>query len=349
MTATPRDTVLIFRLGSIGDTVVALPCFHGIARRFPDHRRVLLTNALTNVRASSAESVLDGTGLIEEVIYYPVGDFSARLVLALRREIRRFRPSALIYLAERPTAGPVLRDIAFFKWAGIARIIGAPWRESMRSCITDPATGQLEHEAERLARILQPSVPVSLAAPNWDMHLSDGELARADAVLAPIAASRPVIAIAPGAKIAAKDWGRDRWSDLLRRLVPEHGELPLVMIGAADERALCAEIATRWPAPVLNLCGSSTPREAAAVLRRCRLLVCHDSGPMHLAASQQTPCVALFGNFNLPRKWYPYGDGHFVVHEPRGVGEISVQRVLDAVRHALRTTQVSVALDRAAV
>ena len=349
MTATPRDTVLIFRLGSIGDTVVALPCFHGIARRFPDHRRVLLTNALTNVRASSAESVLDGTGLVDEVIYYPVGDFSVRQVLTLRREIRRLRPSLLIYLAERLAAGPVLRDLAFFKGSGIPRIVGAPWRESLRRCAIDPATGQLEHEAERLARNLEPFVPVSLAAPNWDMHLSESELARAQAALAPIGASKSVIAIAPGAKVAAKDWGGDRWGELLRRLAPEYGAVPLVMIGAPDERALCAELATRWPAPVLNLCGFSTPREAAAVLRRCRLVVCHDSGPMHLAASQQTPCVALFGNYNLPRKWYPYGDGHVVIHEPRGMREIPVERVVDAIRAVLGHTLASVALDTAAV
>jgi heptosyltransferase-3 len=54
MTLVPRDAVLIFRLGSIGDTVVALPCFHAIERAFPGHRRVLLTNSLTSVRASSA-------------------------------------------------------------------------------------------------------------------------------------------------------------------------------------------------------------------------------------------------------------------------------------------------------
>jgi ADP-heptose:LPS heptosyltransferase len=134
---------------------------------------------------------------------------------------------------------------------------------------------------------------------------------------------------------------------LLRHLAPEYGALPLVVIGAPDERGLCEEIATRWPGRVLNLCGASTPRQAAAVLRRCRLLVCHDSGPMHLAASQQTPCIALFGNYNLPRKWYPYGDGHTVIHEPRGMHEIGVEHVAAVVRRVLEKTVTAVALDAA--
>jgi ADP-heptose:LPS heptosyltransferase len=57
---------------------------------------------------------------------------------------------------------------------------------------------------------------------------------------------------------------------------------------------------------------------------------------MHLAACEQTPCVALFGNINRPRQWYPFGHGHRVIHEPRGVREISVRRVADEIRSALR-------------
>ena len=36
--------VLIYRLGSLGDTVVALPSLHLIARAFPDAERRVLTN-----------------------------------------------------------------------------------------------------------------------------------------------------------------------------------------------------------------------------------------------------------------------------------------------------------------
>jgi ADP-heptose:LPS heptosyltransferase len=109
----------------------------------------------------------------------------------------------------------------------------------------------------------------------------------------------------------------------------------LVMVGAADERSLCAELAPLWAGPVLNLSGTLTPRETAAALRRCRLLVCHDSGPMHLAATQQTRCVALFGNYNRPRKWYPWGSGHRVVYEPGGIREITVPRVAAEIDIAL--------------
>jgi heptosyltransferase III len=334
MNARSQECVLIFRLGSIGDTVVALPCFYAIARAFSSHRRVLLTNALNWARASSAESVLASAGLIHETIYYPVG-FSLKSAIGLNRQLRDLRPKTMIYMAERSTAASVYRDLLFFKAAGIPKIVGAPWTKELRTCRTDPNTLELEHESERLARTLKKITQVDLTPPNWDLRLSAQELTKAQGILKATMESHPLLAVAPGVKVAAKSWGTENWTQLLKSLSATYRHVALVIVGAPEERGLGTEVAQHWAGPILNLCGMLTPRETAAVLRGCRLLVCHDSGPMHLAASQQTPCVALFGNLNRPRQWYPYGSGHRVIQEPRGILEISVERVADSVRSAL--------------
>ena len=64
------ETIIIFRIGSIGDTVVALPCFHRIARSFPNFRRIVVTDVPASQKASSVESVLGNSGLIDGVIYF---------------------------------------------------------------------------------------------------------------------------------------------------------------------------------------------------------------------------------------------------------------------------------------
>jgi hypothetical protein len=50
--------VLIFRLGSLGDTIVALPAFHLIARAFPDAERIVLTDEPRNAQESDPDGVL---------------------------------------------------------------------------------------------------------------------------------------------------------------------------------------------------------------------------------------------------------------------------------------------------
>jgi heptosyltransferase-3 len=337
-----QPCLVIFRIGSLGDTVVALPCFHAVARAFPGYRKILLTNSVDSVRASTVEAVLAGTGLIDETLYFPAGrgKLVARFA-AIARELRQRSPETLVYLAPRTTALQVYRDLLFFRATGIRNIIGAPLGLPSRECRRDPATGELEYEAQRLARVLGPAIPVDLAPPGWDLRLSAQELGLAASRLAGIPGRRPLVALSPGAKITSKDWGEARWAALIRLLQVRVPEVSVVFVGAPDERPLTGRLAQLWAGVKLDLCGELTPRESAAVLAKCDLLVCHDSGPMHLAASQGTRCVALFGNYNLPRQWFPYGEGHTVIHAPLGVQQIGVERVADSVEAAVRALHMA--------
>lgn len=335
-----QPNLLIFRIGSIGDTVVALPCLHAIARAYPGHRRILLANVADTARATSAHSVLDGSGLIHQTLHFPLGLGKLGHTLSLARRLRQLRPEALIYLAPRPRTLPVLRDIAFFRAAGVRKFSGAPLNPRKRALRADASTGEFEFEAQRLARLLGEAIPVDLSSPNWSLCLSAAEQAAAAAHLTQLPADAAVVALSPGAKVAAKNWGEANWAALIDLMKASAGRASLVFLGAPDERALTQRLASRWSGPQLNLCGLLTPRESAAVLARCDALVCHDSGPMHLAASQGTACVALFGNYNRPRQWFPYGSGHRVIHEPRGIDRIEVQTVLHALSDTLERRAV---------
>lgn len=323
-------TVVIFHLGSIGDTVVTLPCLHAIARHFPGDRRILLTNKPDSARASSAEAVLTGSGLIDGAEYYPGGLASPRAALSLVRRLRATGARTLVYLAPRTSVWQIRRDLPFFRLAGIRRFLGLPRGRRGLDRQLD-AGGQLEPEAQYLARNLSPDIPVDLGSTNWDLRLTAAEHSVALGRLAAVPPELPRLALCPGAKWASKDWGEARWTALVRQLRVRTPQVAPVMLGAPDERKLAERLLAQWEGPALNLCGDLTARESAAVLSRCSALVCHDSGPMHLAASQETPCIALFGNFNQPRQWYPWGDQHRVIHEPRGIEFIDVTRVADAV------------------
>ncbi len=90
--------VLVYRLGSLGDTVVALPCFRLIAGTFPNAaERVLLANIPVAAKAPASAAVLGGSGLVHGYMRYTVGKRSPGELLRLNLEIRRFRPDVLIY------------------------------------------------------------------------------------------------------------------------------------------------------------------------------------------------------------------------------------------------------------
>ena len=55
-----------------------------------------------------------------------------------------------------------------------------------------------------------------------------------------------------------------------------------------------------------NLSGQTTPGGLVEIIRHSELLICNDSGPMHIAAAAGTPVAALFGPTD-PALTGPYG------------------------------------------
>jgi ADP-heptose:LPS heptosyltransferase len=316
----PVRRILIYRLGSLGDTLAALPCFHLLARRYPLAERRLLTNFPVHAKAPAAAAVLGESGLVHGYLPYTVGTRRPDELLRLAWRIRRFRPDLLVYLMPIRPSKSVQRDAAFFRMAGARRIVGLPSEGDTRRRL-DAATGLYESEAVRLARgivELGDAHPEDMA--NWDLRLSEAERKKARAVLEPVL-ERPLILCAPGCKMQANDWEGENWRALLSRLYRRYPEHALVMAGARDDATACEFAASEWTGTKLMLAGQLTPRESAAVFAHGTVFIGPDSGPKHLAASVGVCCVCVFGARDLPGVWFPPGEGHQVIyHQPECFG-----------------------------
>src|SRR5579859_3516451 len=107
--------VVVHRLGSLGDFVVSLPCFHLIRNIFPSAEILLLTNSPVDKRAAPALSVFGDAGFIDGTLEYPVGIRTLASLTKLRRDIADAQPDIVLYLVQRTAALPVWRDYLFFR------------------------------------------------------------------------------------------------------------------------------------------------------------------------------------------------------------------------------------------
>jgi len=310
--------ILIFRTGSLGDTVVALPALHLIARAFPDSHRTILANLPVGIGKKEAPlaSILASSGLVHQFMSYDARTHSIRDLIELSRRLRALEFDTVVYLMPQRTLRSLVRDRIFFGMIGISNVIGLNYGGTYHSHLKVHGEERFESEASRLLRNLSSIGTADIEDPAfWDLRLNASEREQARAMIGGWRGAARFIAASVGTKVDVNHWGADRWQSWARMLSARDPELGLALIGTPDEVQESARIAQCWSGPVINLCGRMAPRESAALLELARLYVGHDSGPMHLAAAVGLRCVAIFSSRWLPGIWFPFGNNHRILYQ----------------------------------
>ncbi len=116
------------------------------------------------------------------------------------------------------------------------------------------------------------------------------------------------VLVHPGTRSAFRIWPVERFAAICDRLQDKLGAQVFLTAGPG-EQPLVAEIKAHAKTHLVTL---EAPRDVsglAALLAQFDALLCHDSGPMHIAAAVGTPVVALFGSQNATI-WRPLGARH---------------------------------------
>jgi ADP-heptose:LPS heptosyltransferase len=146
------------------------------------------------------------------------------------------------------------------------------------------------------------------------LHLQPDEIAQAKAVLEQWRGRSQFIAVTIGTNLQANDWGVQNWKPALDKISSRYPRLGLAVIGSADDQKNAELASAGWLGPKINLCGRLSARLSAAVMREALIFLGHDTGPIHLAAAVQIPCVGVFGARNPPGIWFPWGEGHKIIY-----------------------------------
>ena len=308
--------VVVYRFGSLGDTLVVLPAFHLVRKAFPEAHITLLTNIPVHAKAAPMEAVLGGGNFYDDVLRYPVSMRNFDGLVRLRKALKEGAYDCLVYLAS-PKGGVMtsIRDYLFFRSCGIPNVLGVPFSRSALRSLPIPGTNLYTSRTSRAMEALAALGEIDVKDPRaWDLRLRREEIAEAESLLGQHGISTRFLAVSAGTKMTAKDWEEHNWTELMQRLAEEFPDLPLVLLGVTEEWERSERLMKMWKGPAANLCGLTSPRVGAAVLQSAVVMVCHDSGPMHLAATMGVPCVAIFSARAKPGEWFPRGDDHVIIY-----------------------------------
>ena len=314
-------SVLLVRLGAIGDVTNALLVAAALRRARPDIRigwaahDLVLPLVETHPHIDAVHWWRRGSGL--------------RGLRALAGELRSHEYALAVDLQR------IAKSAALARLSGAPRVVGfdrartkeASWlwtRE--RVAPDDPGKHMVEHYLDVVRHL-------GVDAPEVERVLPEDPSAEAWAE-AHVARGGAPLVVCLGASKAPNRWAPERFVTLVRGLRSDTG-LSVALVGGPADRALFASTLEALDAGVEDLVGRTNLLQLIALLRRARAFVGCDTGPMHLAAAVETPVVALFGPAD-PRRTGPWGERHHVVRSPDGTMDgLSAEAVLEtAVRVA---------------
>ncbi len=329
--------IAIIKLSSLGDVVHALPVAHALRRALPSAHLTWVVEAreyaiLRDHPDLDAVVPVD-TRLWRKLIWRPAG---ARQVLGkvgrLRERIRRASFDVAIDLQG------LLKSGLLTAYTGAPLRIGfsaGRCRERWNALFTNRRVtppDSARHVVEQYLALLAPlgiepgpaefHVPVRAAAERRieEFLVKEG-----------VKPGDRLVAINPGAGHPQKRWSVARFGALAERLTTEAGARLLLLWGP-DEAHMAREISLALPGHSALLAPPTDLGELVALLKRCRLMIANDTGPLHLAAALGTPSLGLYGPTRAARNG-PYGARCRGLQSPDGtMAGLEVEGVFEAAR-----------------
>ena len=307
--------ILIIKPSSLGDVVHALPVLAVLRRVHADAHIAWLVN-------DSLAPLLEGHPLLDEVIRFDRDRFgrmwrNPRVFFEFWRfvaDIRRRRFDLVIDLQGLIRSGLLCLFSGAEQRAGFAEAReGARLFYSRRVRCADSA----EHAVDKNLAVVR-ALGLPIDQPEFPLGLRAAERDEAEELLAQVAGERveSFTAVIPGARWESKLWPAEKIAALIDR-IHAASLARCVLLGAPDERDFAERVLAACQSNVIDLVGRTSLRQLAALLDLAERVVCHDTGPLHIAAALGKPTVAIFGPTN-PARTGPYSDAARVVAHPLG-------------------------------
>jgi heptosyltransferase-2/heptosyltransferase-3 len=309
--AAPRR-ILLIKPDHLGDMLLCTPALHLLRQRFPQAHIVMLAGPWSAF-------LLQDNRDIDALLTLPFPGFARGAAAAgLLHPYALLLRSALLLRAGRFDAALLLRDDHWWGavlalLAGIPRRIGyavpecrpflshaLPWHPAEH--VTRQAlalVAALANDAE--AAPWRPEAhPLRYAPPPDAVQWAASWLAGQG-----VTAGERLVIVHAGTGGASKLWLPERWAAVADDLANLPG-VRLLLTGGPGEEAQVAALTQRLRKPPLVLAGTASVGQLVALLGRAALVLGVDSGPLHLAVSQGTPSLHLFGPSDAGR-FGPWG------------------------------------------
>jgi ADP-heptose:LPS heptosyltransferase len=298
--------ILIFRNGSFGDTICALPAINSVRKDFPDAEIDIMTNS-GGTTLVSIENIIDRS-LVNEFINYLGVD---KQVLAkkikeknydLFIELPQDQATFISQIRNMVIARFIFKIQHAFGWEiGATRL----FKKQQEKYFT------FKDERKRLLDILEKN-DLTNYNQEFPLNITEKDIHSVTDLMKQnnLTDKHKNIAFVVGAKRHSNRWPIEYFKEVA--LYFSKKDFNIIIIGGKEDQALAEQLLDITN--TYDFTGMLTPMQSAEMLRYCKLTLSNDTGPMHLSYAVETPIVAVFSARDYPNKWFP-PEGNIVLRD----------------------------------
>jgi heptosyltransferase II len=284
-----KQRILLVQTAFIGDVILITPLIKAVKELYP-------AAELDALVVPAAARLLHNNPHLNEVLTYRKRD---KALLSMGQMIRRLKAKGYDMAISPHSSG---RTHLLLYLARIPQRLGFD-RGTMPFLLTGktPHPRGIHKSIKNLAllKLLSPrdfDPQTELFPSAEDQHVADDLLSDMS--------DKELVAMAPGSMWATKCWPEEYYAELAQELSAlGYG---VVLIGSPDDLPKCEKIHHSCPDSLI-LAGRTDLLESAAVIARCCLMICNDSGALHIANAMQTRVIAFFGPTVQRFGYFPFG------------------------------------------
>jgi len=304
--------ILIVRTDRIGDVLLSTPVIRALRDAYPNAYIAMMVSPY-------AKDIIDGNPYLDEVIIYDKDgkhkSWQRTLKFASRLKKKRFDLALVLHPTNR--AHLVVFFAAIPRRVGYGRKMGFLLTDRIKHTKQLGQKHELEYNLDLLRYLdIEPRdkslhIPIKKESEEWV-----DELFREVG----IDKTNKLLAIHPSASCPSKVWPAERFSKVADKLAEKYGFKVLIISGPKD--IVSAKVVSEnMRHTAVYLGGRTSVAQLASILKRCRLFISNDSGPVHIASAVGTPVISIFGRNQKglsPKRWGPVGKEDKILHKEVG-------------------------------
>jgi heptosyltransferase-2 len=296
-TKTPVNRILIFRTGSLGDSICALPAIHALREAYPNAVIDILTSS-GGFADISLQNILDPR--VVNTFY----SYEGKITWKYAKKLKNNAYDVFILLPQTHSLlSKFVKDLFFARWIKARQIYGFTLCVTRVFASTQAKSNNIPNIRDFLLQIACKAGAKYPEELKFPLKIEPSHISKVEKLFQEhsISNTHKTIAFTIGAKRTQNRWPLKYFDEVISFALTNG--FRCLIIGGNEDKNLVQQLKNKEN--VTDLTGELSVMESAVALSKCRLHITNDTGPMHLAYAVGTYVIALFSSRDYPNLWYP--------------------------------------------